>query len=173
MATVIISSLALIVSIGSLTWQVVAWFHSGPRLNVELCKTTGRAGGKESSSLAVVVTNVGRSAVTIHEIVVYMWTSRKIDRSAFRGYLFMNEQLAEGRDATLPIRLEPSDETIAWYNAESVRKVEGDLRQMITYEGMTPSANDYTYIAFVRSGLRKVYTRQLSNNYRDRPVSRS
>lgn len=65
MATAIVAWLALIVSIGSLTWQIMSWRLAGARLDVrgDVGVTYGPLG--TSPFLCIRVTNTGRAAATV------------------------------------------------------------------------------------------------------------
>lgn len=75
--TGVIAWVALVVSSASLSWQVVSWLRSGPRLDVSIAmeRPPGMESGKECSYL-VVVTNTGRQAVTVLDVLLRLQKGR-------------------------------------------------------------------------------------------------
>jgi hypothetical protein len=67
-APVIVSLLALVLSVASLSWQAWSWYHSGPVLRVKTADFWTDAGNPESQVpdhyVAITITNHGRAAAT-------------------------------------------------------------------------------------------------------------
>ncbi|QDP95818.1 hypothetical protein FOE78_07815 [Microlunatus elymi] len=129
MLSIVLSVLALVGTAASITWQVVSWHLTGPRLKVSA--TWGVAGRRDRPDLPALylmieVANIGRAETTIHTL----------------GYLTPdNSQLVELQCAlqgqVLPRRLAPGDALTFFYDLERMQHslrhndIHGELRPYV------------------------------------------
>jgi hypothetical protein len=125
--TAVVAWLALAVSLGSIAWQVISWVRSGSRVRIQL--VDARPAEPESSleeGIALVATNVGRLAATVYEIRLELAYETKVSmRDSQQRMLVL---AAAARDVTLPVKLDPGEETQTVWDADEVDLLLGYAR---------------------------------------------
>lgn len=102
-----LSSLAIVISLTALIWQVVAWRKQGPQPSVHayLVRTSALP-----AVLTVEIRNVGRVPFQVMNIAL-------IDRKAHSGIMLRGYALPEPK---LPIRVEPHSNVLVYHNAAAL-----------------------------------------------------
>jgi hypothetical protein len=123
--TLCVSVVALAVAGGSLTWQIVSWRRSGPRVSV---KTTSGIGGMPPGVwfVGVEATNSGRLGTEIGQFGFQLPNGRHIQ--SIHDFL--------GQPVQLPMPLAPGRTVSMLYAAQDIREI---LRQQgISGENVRP-----------------------------------
>jgi hypothetical protein len=106
-----IAIVALVLSIASLSWQMITWSRSGPKVVVRATPGITVGSLENVEHVAIIVTNEGRAAATISSVGFTMTTGQQL--VSVGSYIL---------PAELPKRLEPGgDQFLYWYDPKRLR----------------------------------------------------
>lgn len=125
--TLCISLLALVVAGGSLTWQIISWRRSGPRVSVKT--TVGLGGDPPVWFVAVEARNSGRLGTEVQQFGLQLPNGRHLQNI----YDFL------GQPVQLPTPLGPGGTASMTYRAEDLRRIL--YEQGISGENVRPYVN--------------------------------
>ncbi|QKW44271.1 hypothetical protein [Streptomyces microflavus] len=107
--TVVVSSIALVFSVASLSWQAWSWWWSGPIIKITGASDSPIFQGQQSDLgyHYIQVVNTGRAAATIEAFGVIL-------PSGLKPIRYMQDDLEAVEPRALPYRLEPHS-SARWY----------------------------------------------------------